>query len=616
MKGFESRWGGFLESLHCPCKPGFIRWVVLCLAYLALTDTPAGLMAANPELDYVAICAIQGNGDISPIAGQNVRTAGVVYADFESLSGRGFYLQQEDCDSDSTTSDGLFVYLADGSDNVSSGDYAEISGTVLEYHGQTEIQTTSSGIVVLSGGHALPSPVDLDIPMEDQTVAGYIESLEGMHVRMAQARVTGPTDDTDQTWVVNANLGVDRIYAGESVGAIVCVDDQGLYEILPEAKVTDILYGLQGALEVTEGISRLHLLAQPAQYSGDLSPEAGVQPVSQGFTVASFNLSNLFDGFDDPLTDDSVLPAAELQRRLQKRALTIHEILAEPDILILQEAENIVLLQALVNRPEIEANYGIVWENGPDPRGLDIAVMYRQDRVSLIGYQVWQGCTGLIDGLGPDGNGDVESPANDLTCDLNGDGDLDGNRLFSRPPLVVKLRVVNGNSQVTGNLQTIDLTVIANHWKSRIEDTKEIQYTLMRREQQAQFVASLVESEYRRAESDYIIVAGDLNDVPISESINILKTIGLRDMTQDIERSGRYSMIYRGVSQVLDYVLELPSIQHGAAQVKMLHINADFPAVFETVDGTVYRSSDHDPIWVNIIQFSRFVFFPQLYLAE
>jgi hypothetical protein len=239
---------------------------------------------------------------------------------------------------------------------------------------------------------------------------------------------------------------------------------------------------------------------------------------------------------------------------LQKRALAIHDIRLYQDVVVVQEAENLSVLLALVNHPEIESQYGIVWDDGPDPRGLDIAVLYRLDRAVLLGYQLKQGCTDLIVGLGPDGNGDMQAPVNSLTRDRSGDGVPDGNRLFSRPPLVVKLRVTGGK------LET-DLTVIANHWKSKIQDTDENQYTLPRRILQAQFVGTLVQSEFSRADSDYIIVAGDLNDVPDSEPISILKSTGLKDMTQDIDRSARYSMIYRGVSQELDYVLECqPSI--------------------------------------------------------
>ncbi len=610
----DGRSGSFRHTLKLV---GFC-WFAFCLAHPASLDAPAFLTAASNTADFVPVCTIQGHGGVSPYADQLVRTSGVVYADFEGLPAQGFYLQQQDCDAETDTSDGIFIFLADGSDTVSIGDYVEVSGTVEEYHDQTEIKSDASSIHIVSHGSPLPAPVELAPPQANPAAQDYFESLEGMHVRMDQARVVGPTDSANDTWVVNASLGIERVFNDdvEGTGAIVRVSSQGLFQITPQAKTGDRVTVLQGALDGSDGVYTMHLVASPSLYPGDLTQEDGVQPLEQGFTLAAFNLANLFDSLDDPLTNDSVLPAAEYQRRLQKRALAIHDMLAEPDILVVQEAENLSVLLALANHPEIEAQYGIVWEDGPDPRGLDIALLYRLDKVALLGYQVMQGCTDLIDGLGPDGNGDVQQPANSQTCDLNGDGVPDGNLLFSRPPLVVKLRVASGELQNTGTLQTTDLTIIANHWKSKIQDTAEVQYTLPRRVEQAQYVAGLVQSEKSRGDSALLILAGDLNDYPDSEPISLLKSTGLRDMTLDMQKSSRYSMIYRGVSQVLDYVMEVPTIHYGAARVDMLHINADFPAVFGVVDGIVFRSSDHDPVWVNMLQFSSFVFLPQISQAE
>ncbi len=615
--GFGGQTGRFRSVRHTLRLVRYCLFAI-CLAYPGLPDTPVFIKARSLTPASISICAIQGYGDISPYAGQLVSTSGVVYADFEALPAQGIYLQHEGCDGDSSTSDGIFVYLADGSDTLQSGDYVEVSGTVQEYHGQTEINSHATAVQVATHSNPLPTPVELAPPQENQAAGAYLESLEGMHIRMEQARVVGPTDSRENTWVVNARLGIHRLFNDDpqGTGAILRVSSQGAFQITPKAKVSDLLVNIQGALDGTDNLFTLHLVEQPTLYPGDLPQQVRVQPLGQGFTLATFNLANLFDSLDDLQTDDTVLTATEYQRRLEKRALTIHEMLAEPDILVVQEAENNSVLLALVNRPEIEEQYDIVWEDGPDPRGLDIALLYHHDRVELLGYQVMQGCTGLIDGLGPDGNGDVQDPANSLTCDLDGDDVLDGNHLFSRPPLVVKLRVVSGELQNIGALRTTDLTVIANHWKSKIQDSAEVQYTLPRRIKQAQFVAGLVQSEISRGDSDHIIVAGDLNDTPNSEPVSILKSTGLRDLTQDIEWSSRYSMIYQGVSQVLDYVLEMPTIQYGAAQVEILHINADFPVVFGAVDGIVFRSSDHDPVWGNMIQFSSYVFFPQILHEE
>jgi hypothetical protein len=67
--------------------------LAFCLAYPVAPDAPVVLPASGTTADLVPICAIQGQGDVSPFAGQLVRTAGVVYADFDDLPAQGFYLQ-------------------------------------------------------------------------------------------------------------------------------------------------------------------------------------------------------------------------------------------------------------------------------------------------------------------------------------------------------------------------------------------------------------------------------------------------------------------------------------------------------------------------------------------
>ena len=114
----------------------------------------------------------------------------------------------------------------------------------------------------------------------------------------------------------------------------------------------------------------------------------------------------------------------------RRRARAIHQ-LGEPAVLALQEAENSNVLAALLDRPEIRADYGFLLLDGPDERGLDVAIAYQPALVQVYSYQAQQGCTALVDGLGPDGNRDVLNPQNNLTCDLDGDDSL------GRQPLIL-----------------------------------------------------------------------------------------------------------------------------------------------------------------------------------
>jgi hypothetical protein len=142
---------------------------------------------------------------------------------------------------------------------------------------------------------------------------------------------------------------------------------------------------------------------------------------------------------DEPGKTDPIPSTEDYTLQLDKLAEAIHDDLMEPTIIGVQEAENLKVLADLAARPESRDEYEAVLVDGPDARGIEVGLLYRVDQVRVLEYEARQGCTTLVDGLGPDVNLDVLDPVNDITCDSDGDGVLDGNRLFSRRPLVVNL---------------------------------------------------------------------------------------------------------------------------------------------------------------------------------
>jgi hypothetical protein len=536
---------------------------------------------------------------------KTVTTRGVVHTDLDSHSARGFYIQEENCDSKSQTSDAIFVYLGQKVDLVRMGDRVEVRGKVQEYYGMTELVVEPGDVKILSTGHALPIPVELEIPFAEEEARAYLEAREAMHVSLGQAVTVGPTDNSGWSWVVKADLGIGRVFEDDPRGTaeVLCIGDNGAYLLDPQVKVGDRIANLRGALDYELGIYCVQLNT-PAQvtstYLASITKEYTDKTDGAGpaeFRLSTFNLSNLFDTFDDPEKDDTVLSASEYQRRLQKRAMTIHTTLMEPEILAVQEVENEMVLKALVSRSELEHAYGYAWIDGPDPRGIDVALLFRLDRVQIYETLAYQGCTTLVDGLGPDGNGDVHNPTNAITCDTNGDGRNDGNRLFSRPPLVVHAWVcLSDCSSALLAAQGIDIWLLVNHFKSKIEDSRTQEYTLPRRIEQAEYVASLVNQLKWENSQANIVVLGDLNDFPASQPIQILEQSGLQNAIRGVVYQDRYTYLFQGISQVLDYGLFDVELPLACIQVELSHINADFPAVYSGVNETVYRSSDHDPV--------------------
>ncbi len=541
-----------------------------------------------------SICQIQGDGFASPYVGEVVTIQGVVTADLDSSSKKGFFLQEENCDGDPATSDGVFIYLGAQGQFVDAGDRVEITGSVQEYFGLTEIVADYNDISVLSSGNKLPEAVDLNPPLDNDSALAYFEAIEGMYARLDDSLVVGPTNKYDETFVVRSDLGIERVFRDDPLGTgeVICVDDRGLFEITPPSAVGDRVMDLVGVVDYAFGLYRLQLVEAPTHLPAATVATSPTPPASLAFSFGTFNLENLFDRVDDPETEDSIPSQTRYERKLAKLALAIHQDLGEPTFLAIQEAENAAVLSQLVNQSPITSKYAVLLVEGPDKRGIDVGLLYQPGNVTILAYEQRQGCTTLVDGLGPDGNRDVQEPANDLTCDTDDDGVNDGNRLFSRPPLVVELLVdLDGKAQ--------NITVIINHWKSKSEDTPSQEYTLPRRLEQAHFVAALAQDFLNADPGAFLVVLGDFNDTTTSQPIQILESTGLTNLLALTPKPQRYTYIYQGISQVLDHILVSPAMLAWGIMANPVHINADYPYAAQDEDGTTTRSSDHDPVLAN-----------------
>ena len=126
----------------------------------------------------------------------------------------------------------------------------------------------------------------------------------------------------------------------------------------------------------------------------ELAAQVG-QP--EEYRVVFFNTENLFDPFDDPATnDEDFTPAGKnhwtLDKLDHKVRMVYRAIIAAadghfPDLIGLAETENLWVLDYLLkNTPLGEENYGIVHKESPDPRGIDVALLYRKQTVSPLDY--------------------------------------------------------------------------------------------------------------------------------------------------------------------------------------------------------------------------------------
>ena len=117
--------------------------------------------------------------------------------------------------------------------------------------------------------------------------------------------------------------------------------------------------------------------------------------------IFCWNLENYFDPADDPVTaDEAFTPGGEhhwTKRRYEaKRNLIAKTIIASaerfggrmPAIVGLCEVENAKVLKALVEDSPLAAKrYRSVHRESPDPRGIDVALLYDPERVRLLDFE-------------------------------------------------------------------------------------------------------------------------------------------------------------------------------------------------------------------------------------
>lgn len=228
---------------------------------------------------------------------------------------------------------------------------------------------------------------------------------------------------------------------------------------------------------------------------------------SRDFRIMFYNTENYFDTFDDKTTlDQEFLPQGKLKwtdvRFRDKRDKSARVIIEAndgvmPDLIGLCEIENRFVLEELIDETPLDKyGYEIVHKDSPDPRGIDVALLYRKSGFKVISEKYIPMSTDTLNAL-------------------------------SREILYVKGLVHN----------TDTLHVFVNHWPSKRDGAKKSE---PKRMAAALALRSVIDSIQKSTPGAAICAMGDFNDYPDSRPISE----GLRAM-QDmyrVERSEIYSI--------------------------------------------------------------------------
>ena len=254
------------------------------------------------------------------------------------------------------------------------------------------------------------------------------------------------------------------------------------------------------------------------------------------YTVAFYNVENLFDTIDDPRSQDNQMTPTGTyhwnSKKYNQKVENIARVLSRigndiaqkpPDIIGLCEVENYSVLNDLVNHPELNLyGYQIVHEDSPDVRGIDVALLYRRKSFNPTSFKSHR----LL-----------------LFDEFN-------QRNFTRDQLIVG-----------GFIENEELFVIINHWPSRRGGESR---SKLYRKAAARLNRRLIDSVSKINPSGKIISMGDLNDNPIDASIkhNLTSSTnriqGERDLINPMEKlfaKGLGSLAYRDEWHLFDQIL-------------------------------------------------------------
>lgn len=214
-------------------------------------------------------------------------------------------------------------------------------------------------------------------------------------------------------------------------------------------------------------------------------------PVPPQVTIAFYNLENLFDPSDNPNTrDEDRTPTGKdrwTQERLAEKYTRLAEVLAQfggAALIGVCEVEQVSVLQELVDHPYLRAwNYQIIHQDSPDPRGIDVALLYRPDLFEPWEYRA--------------------IPVHLIQSN--------GMRRFTRDILLVEGLLYTGDPQIAPE----QIWVGVNHWPSRSGgQSRSNPY----RVKAAQTALQAIDSIRRAYPEAKILHMGDFNDDPTSES--------------------------------------------------------------------------------------------------
>ncbi len=327
------------------------------------------------------------------------------------------------------------------------------------------------------------------------------------------------------------------------------------------------------------------LSAQPEAETLEFDP----QPRGEnGLRIMFYNIENLFDTFDDPAINDDEFTASgekgwsyyRYKEKLNHIAKTIIAVggWEAPALIGLCEIENFqVLMDLSTKTPLKKYGYQIVHENSNDRRGIDVAILFRPDKLLKIAHKSIK----IID-----------------------------NTFVTRDILYTSFSYQQKD--------TIHFYV--NHWPSRYGGKS---FSESKRITVASVLKSNTDSISRVYRNPKILIMGDFNDVPSDESLSSVldaKPIKSSIIPRQLYnlsfydfKLGKGTLVYKEIDHtwfLFDQIIVSGVLIEGKGLLtkgkKSIIFQADWllknGRPFRTYQGPIYKGgfSDHLPIYIDL----------------
>jgi hypothetical protein len=315
-------------------------------------------------------------------------------------------------------------------------------------------------------------------------------------------------------------------------------------------------------------------------------------------------MQRFFDNVDDPTIGEPILTTTAYNNRLNKASLAIRNVMRTPDVIGVEEMENLTTLQAVatkVNNDAVAAGqpnpmYAASLIEGNDVGGIDVGFLVKTSRITVVSVTQFGQSTTYI------------NPNTGLPETLN-----------DRPPLVLQATAPNANGG-----SPFAFTVIVNHLRSLsgIDDPTpqgsgtEGARVRAKRKAQAEFLANLIQQRQITDPNERIVSVGDMNAFQFNDGfVDIIGTVkgtptppdqvltasgdlvnpDLVNLVDLLPTDQRYSFMFDGNGQVLDHIIVNQRMLRSLNRFHYARNNSDFPQTFYGDPARPERISDHDP---------------------